>query len=256
MRSLRVVLRFGLIVTTTAVLASCSESTTSTDNVAGSDSSVFSLPDTLVRLTDDAQYDRRHPCWDFSGRQLFYARYEIRNPGNIVVSEIYSTYELNGKETQHTFFAAFTDFPSVRPSYIAYRSDHNGYHNIYYGGSNWETPVTNTPAKDFEVTVTPPDASGRLAFSKADTTLSGLVEYYISTLESTGLDKIAFCRSGDVFMRNPDGSNEVQLTFDTQFAEYPAWSPNGNYLAYGEFDSYQGRYVIYIKDVKHILTSH
>ena len=55
---------------------------------------------------------------------------------------------------------------------------------------------------------------------------------------------------------NPDGTNEVQLTFDTQFAQYPAWSPDGNYLAYDDFDPYQGRYVIYIKDVKHILTKH
>jgi Tol biopolymer transport system component len=301
------------------LLAACSESTTDTGDGGGTDSIVFSLPDTLVRLTDNTDYDRRQPCWSVSGRELFYTRYEIKNPGNILVSEIYSMWELNGAESQKTASGGITDFPSVRPSYIAYRSNHTGHHNIYMGAINWEAKVTDTEAKDFEVAVAPQGATGKLAFSKADL-LNGKVAYYIYLLESSGLikvssgtgdfhptwstlghhiafqrvppgfngsqiivmpryggdevaitpygescvhpdwnrpyDTIAFCRGGKVYMRDPDGTNEVQLTFDTQFAEYPAWSPDGNYLAYGDFDPYQGRYVIYIKDVKHILTKH
>jgi Tol biopolymer transport system component len=311
--------RTGLILVVSVLLAACSESTTDTGDVGGNDSSIFSLPDTLVRLTDDTQYDRRQPCWSGSGRELFYTRYEIKNPGNILVSEIYSMSSLNGNESQRTASGGITDFPSVRPSYIAYRSNHTGHHNIYMGALSWEAPVTDTEQKDFEVAVAPQGASGKLAFSKADTLASGGVVYYIYLLESTGLikvssgnsdfhptwgilghriafqrthpgmngaqivvmsryggdevaittygescihpdwnrarDKIAFSRGGDIFMCDPDGKNEVQLTFETQFAEYPAWSPSGNYLAYGEFDSYQGRYVIMIKNVKHIMTS-
>ena len=314
----RIVVRTGLILVVSVLLAACSESTTDTGDVGGNDSIVFSLPDTLVRLTDDVQYDRNHPCWDIAGRTVFYTRYEVKNPGNILTSEIFSMWELNGKETQRTGSGGITDFPSVRPSYIAYRSNHTGHHNIYMGALSWEAPVTDTEQKDFEVAVAPQGASGKLAFSKADTLASGGVVYYIYLLESTGLikvssgnsdfhptwgtlghriafqrthpgmngaqivvmsryggdevpittygescihpdwnrarDKIAFSRSGDIFMCDPDGKNEVQLTFETQFAEYPAWSPDGNYLAYGEFD--QSRYVIYIKDVKHILTRH
>jgi Tol biopolymer transport system component len=55
-------------------------------------------------------------------------------------------------------------------------------------------------------------------------------------------------------MRDPDGSNEKQLTFVTQFAQYPAWSPDGNLLAYVDFISTEGRYVIFVKDVRHLLS--
>jgi Tol biopolymer transport system component len=313
----RIVVRTGLILVVSVLLAACSESTTDTGDAGGTDSIVFSLPDTLVRLTDNTDYDRRQPCWSISGRELFYTRYEIKNPGNILTSEIFSMWELNGKETQKTASGGITDFPSVRPSYIAYRSNHTGHHNIYMGALSWEAPVTDTEQKDFEVAVAPQGASGKLAFSKADTLASGGVVYYIYLLESTGLikvssgnsdfhptwgilghriafqrthpgmngaqivvmpryggdedaittygescihpdwnrarDKIAFSRSGDIFMCDPDGKNEVQLTFETQFAEYPAWSPDGNYLAY--VDHVGGRYTIFVKDVKHILTS-
>lgn len=98
---------------------------------------------------------------------------------------------LNGSESQRTASGGITDFPSVRPSYIAYRSDHTGYHNIYMGALNWEAPVTNTEQKDFEVAVAPSGASGKLAFSKADTLAGGGVVYYIYLLEPGGLIKVS-----------------------------------------------------------------
>jgi Tol biopolymer transport system component len=319
MRVFRFGLYHGLCVAAALALAACDENATSSGGDGSSGGGGISLTDTLVRLTDDTQYDRNHPCWNSSGSEIFYTRYEIVNPGNILISEIYSMSALNGREKQFSNFRAITDFPSVKPSYVAYRSNHNGHFNIYYGGTNWETPVTNTEGKDFEIAVTPSGATGRLAFSKADSLHGGIV-YNIYMLGSTGLvkvsngnkdfhptwspglgmeiafqrthgepygaqimvisrhggsevevtpygescyhpdwnhgyDTIAFCRGGDVFMRDPDGSNEVQLTFDTQFAQYPAWSPNGKYLAYVDFISNEGRYIIFIKDVEHILTA-
>ena len=88
MRGLRIVVRTGLTVAAAVALAACSDSTTSTNDAGGGDSIVFSLPDTLVRLTDNTDYDRNHPCWDIAGRTVFYTRYEVKNPGNILTSEI------------------------------------------------------------------------------------------------------------------------------------------------------------------------
>jgi Tol biopolymer transport system component len=293
------------------VLAACSESSTGTGGGGGAGGVTA---DTLVRLTD-ALYNRNHPCWNSTGTEIYFTKYVVIQPGNILTSNIWSMPAAGGQETQRTFFTGLTDFPSVKPALLAFRSDHDGYFDIYTSNGGLLN-VTDTEAKDFEVAVTPLDSPGKLALSKADS-LSGGVVWNIYTLESTGLekvstgnkdfhptfsdmgnhiafqrthsefdgaqiiviprnggpevevtpygqschhpdwnrayDKIAFCRGGKVYMREPDGSNEKQLTFETQFAQYPAWSPNGQKLAYVDFT--EGHYVIFVKDVKHILTA-
>lgn len=298
-------------VLTVIALASCSETTTSPTGV-----NQGGAVDTLVRLTDD-RYDRTHPCWNSIGSEIWFTRYEVTQPGNVLGSNIWSMSSSGGAETQRTFFAGITDFPAVDPAYLAFRSTHDGYHDIYMSSSSLSN-VTNSEAKDFEVACPPPGTSGKLALCKADSLHGGLV-WNIYTLESGGLfrvstgnkdfhptfsgsghhiafqrrhsevdgsqimvvprnggpevevtpygeschhpdwnrayNKIAFCRGGDVFMRNQDGSGERQLTFDTWNAEYPAWSPDGKRLAYVDFMSTEGRYVIFIKDVSHILAT-
>ena len=53
---------------------------------------------------------------------------------------------------------------------------------------------------------------------------------------------------GDVWTMKPDGSEKTQLTFDSvHYDYYPAWSPNGQYLAYAKTpDKKTGNWEIYI----------
>src|SRR4051812_21717751 len=48
--------------------------------------------------------------------------------------------------------------------------------------------------------------------------------------------KIAFVRSGDIWAMNPDGSGQVNLTNDTPVQNSPAWSADGNRIAFDQDD--------------------
>src|SRR5947209_9506523 len=68
-----------------------------------------------------------------------------------------------------------------------------------------------------------------------------------ATSVSYAQDQIAFASNRDgafnIFVMNPDGSNVRQLTKNTQDSLYPAWSPDGRYIAYWRTTT------IYILDV-------
>ena len=69
-------------------------------------------------------------------------------------------------------------------------------------------------------------------------------------------DTIAYTRSASngrrsIFMCNPDGSDEVQLTFSEFHIVYPCWSPDGKRLAYASF--FEGNYELYVIDVSDIM---
>src|SRR6185436_3461991 len=49
-----------------------------------------------------------------------------------------------------------------------------------------------------------------------------------------GNGKIAFARSGDIWTMNPDGTGQVNLTNDAVVQSSPAWSADGNRIAFDE----------------------
>jgi uncharacterized repeat protein (TIGR01451 family) len=49
--------------------------------------------------------------------------------------------------------------------------------------------------------------------------------------------KIAFVRGGDIWTMNPDGTNQVNLTNDAPVQSSPAWSADGNKIAFDEVGS-------------------
>jgi hypothetical protein len=51
----------------------------------------------------------------------------------------------------------------------------------------------------------------------------------------------------DVFLRNADGTGEVQLTFDDHIDDDPAWSPDGTQITFSSTRG--GSYDIYVIDV-------
>ncbi len=66
-------------------------------------------------------------------------------------------------------------------------------------------------------------------------------------------EKLAFVSQkadgkGDIWMMNPDGSEETQLTFDkANYDYYPAWSPDGKYITYAKTsDKKTGNWEIYV----------
>jgi uncharacterized repeat protein (TIGR01451 family) len=52
-----------------------------------------------------------------------------------------------------------------------------------------------------------------------------------------GNGKIAFVRGGDIWTMDPDGSNQVNLTNDAPTQGSPAWSADGNKIAFDEIGS-------------------
>src|SRR4051812_32427311 len=49
--------------------------------------------------------------------------------------------------------------------------------------------------------------------------------------------KIAFARGGDIWTMNPDGTSPVNLTNDSLVQSSPAWSADGNKIAFDEVNS-------------------
>ncbi|MFC1488584.1 PKD domain-containing protein [Thermodesulfobacteriota bacterium] len=52
-------------------------------------------------------------------------------------------------------------------------------------------------------------------------------------------EKVAFPRGGDIWIMNPDGTNEVNLTNSPQNEDLPSFSPDGSKIAYINYDTKQ-----------------
>ncbi len=73
------------------------------------------------------------------------------------------------------------------------------------------------------------------------------------SLQNNKIVFLAHGRDGDELFRcNPDGSDRIQITFDGRDKSFPAYSPDGRYIAYGakERGSQDAEYEIYILDLE------
>lgn len=164
--------------------------------------------------------------------------------------------------------------PSLSPFVIALSraEEHNGgtIWNIYGQGNSGLIQISDNHA-DFHPTFSPNGQRvaymyklgdwdpGQImvvsVFGGASTVISGPAENCAYPTWNWVYDTIAYTRSvagrRNIVMRNPDGTNEVQLTFSEFDIIDPCWSPDGKRLAYTSF--FDGHYNLYVVDVSGIL---
>jgi len=178
-----------------------------TVTVGGKQSTAVALyktsPD-VVLITPEGD-DMTQPCW--LSDEIYFTRYTTQ--GAELTANIYHMSSGGGHMTQRTFYSGITDFPSATVPTLAFRSNHEGQFDIYTStGTGNQAHVTRTPAKDFEVAMTPSGAGGTLALSMADSLHGGIV-WNIWQL-STSLSQVTY------------GNKDF----------HPTWSNMGNYIAF------------------------
>jgi len=165
--------------------------------------------------------------------------------------------------------------PSLAPYMIAMSraEEHNGgtIWNIYGYSLNGFGQISNNNA-DFHPTFSPNGQQVAYMYKFGDFYPGQIMVVSVDGGESTlisdpevscayptwnpGYDTIAYTRSADngrrnIFMCNPDGLDEVQLTFSDFDILYPCWSPDGRRLACAMF--VEGHYEVCVVDVHDIL---
>lgn len=177
--------------------------------------------DNPIRITNDPT-DERDPAWDPSGQRLAFAS---RRDGNW---ELY-VYDMPTQEIERiTLDLSFQAGPVWSPDglYLAYESYQGDNLNIFaqrVDGSEPPIPITQHPSPDYSPAWSP--SPGRqIAFVSLRDGNQDIYVVDLNTSEATNLT-------------NTPAINE----------DYPAWSPDGRYIAYSAVDA--GREKVFVKAV-------
>jgi TolB protein len=182
---------------------------------------------TPIRLTNSPE-DERDPAWSPDGRLLAYASNKERN------WDIYILDVLTGEERRMTFNLAFEANPTWSPDgqFIAYES-----YSQSEDGESLDIFVMNVDGSAAPVRL--PGQTGNAEFSPAwlPTDTGRLIAY------------AAWVNGAlDIFVYSLDDSSVMNLTnTPDRHEDYPAWSPDGQWIAYSALD--EGSEKIFIKRV-------
>lgn len=214
----------------------------------------------LQRLTSNQVYDW-HPNWSPDGKKIVF----VTNRDGAGTDEIYLMNPDGSGTVRLTHTKAEENTPIWHPdgNRIFFSSERDGNWELYSmspDGSHVQR-LTDHPALDQFPVIAP---NGRqMAFASER---DGNREIYVSNIDGTSVrrltnrpeedwapawsprgDWIAFAsKVGDdewaLYLIKPDGSGQTRLTHSG--GEYPAWSPDGNKIAFLGFRNHQGRLYI------------
>jgi Tol biopolymer transport system component len=220
----------------------------------------------VVQLTDNSASDE-YPVWSPDGSQIAFTS---NRDGN------YDIYLMNADGTSQrklTTHPSNNYDPAWSPdgTQLAFSSDRESGMEIYliHVDGSGLTQFTKTVGKN----ILPAWASDRNRMAYTGNRYLGW-NVYVTTLDHTEDTRITnghgACRpdwspdasqlafvsqkadgKGDIWVMKPDGSGETQLTYDEKnYDYYPAWSPDGNYIAYAKTsDKQHGNWELYIMTV-------
>lgn len=183
---------------------------------------------TPIRLTNSPA-DERDPAWSPDGTKLAYAS---RQDGNW---EIYIYDVLDGSSKRMTYDLSFQGAPRWSPdgkflTYESYQGNNLDIYVVPVDGSQPALRVTDSSTPDFAPAWSPVNNGRRIAFVSWR---NGNQDIYLFSLD------------------NPVDSASINLTNTPNRQEnYPAWSPDGKYIAYSALD--EGIEKVFVKDVDNI----
>ncbi|MCA0453244.1 MAG: hypothetical protein LCI00_04640 [Chloroflexi bacterium] len=183
---------------------------------------------TPLRLTNSPT-DERDPAWSPDGTKIAYAS---RQDGNW---EIYIYTVLDGSSQRMTYDLSFQGAPKWSPdgkflTYESYQGNNLDIYVVPVDGSQPALRVTDSSTPDFAPAWSPVNNGRQIAFVSWR---NGNQDIYIFSLD------------------NPVDSASINVTNTSNRQEnYPAWSPDGKYIAYSALD--EGIEKVFVKDVSNI----